>query len=120
MLAEHAGAVPSSQGPSSIADEALAGADGLGVLLVPGGIGTRREMADTPFIDESRRLCTGAGFVASVCTGSALLAKAGVLDRLKAESNKRNFTQVVSRECADAAHETGSGTCRFRPEPEIG
>jgi transcriptional regulator GlxA family with amidase domain len=97
MLAKRPGAVPSNQGPVSIADAALANADGLDVLLVPGGMGTRREVANAPFIDELRRLCARARFVASVCTGSALLAKAGVLDGVSATSNKRAFTQVASR-----------------------
>ncbi len=97
MMAERPGAVPSHQGPSSVADTALAGARGLDVLLVPGGMGIRREVDNEPFIGELRRLSAGARFVASVCTGSALLAKAGVLDGLSATSNKRAFAWVASQ-----------------------
>ena len=35
-----------------------------------------------------------ADFVVSVCTGSALLAKAGILDGVEATSNKMNFKWV--------------------------
>jgi transcriptional regulator GlxA family with amidase domain len=97
MLAERPGAVASNQGPVSIADTALANAGSLDVLLVPGGMGTRREVTNAALIDELARLSARARFVASVCTGSALLAKAGVLDGVSATSNKRAFTQVASR-----------------------
>jgi putative intracellular protease/amidase len=97
MLAERPGAVRSNQGPSSVAEAALAGNHGLDVLLVPGGWGTRREVANAPFVDELRRQCAAARFVASVCTGSALLAKAGVLDGIKATTNKRSFGWAVSQ-----------------------
>jgi transcriptional regulator GlxA family with amidase domain len=52
---------------------------------------------NTPFIAELGRQCATARFVASVCTGSALLAKAGVLDGLSATSNKRAFGWVASQ-----------------------
>jgi len=97
MLAERPGAIPSNQGPSTLADTALADAKGLDVLLVPGGWGTRREVDNAAFIDELRRQCGNARFVASVCTGSALLAKAGVLDGLSATTNKRAFGWVASQ-----------------------
>jgi transcriptional regulator GlxA family with amidase domain len=97
LLAERPGAVPSNQGPSSVADAALAGARALDILLVPGGWGTRREVANAPFVDELRRQCAAARFVASVCTGSALLARAGVLDGIRATTNKRAFGWVASQ-----------------------
>jgi transcriptional regulator GlxA family with amidase domain len=97
MLAEKAGPVRSSQGPACIADAALAGSHGLDVLLVPGGIGTRREVSNQPFMDEIRRQSDSARFVASVCTGSGLLARAGVLDGRSATSNKFAFKWAVSQ-----------------------
>jgi len=97
MLAQHPGPVPSSQGPATVADAALAGSGGFDVLLVPGGRGTRREVANAAFIDQLGRQCAGARFVASVCTGSALLARAGVLDGRNATTNKRAFGWVASQ-----------------------
>jgi putative intracellular protease/amidase len=97
MLAERAGPVPSDAGPSAVADTALAAAKGLDVLLVPGGAGTRREISNDAFLGELKRLSDGARRVASVCTGSALLAKAGLLDGRKATSNKRAFPWAVSQ-----------------------
>jgi transcriptional regulator GlxA family with amidase domain len=97
MLAERPGAVPSYQGPASLADSSLADARELDVLLVPGGQGTRREVSNAALIGELGRRCAGARMVASVCTGSALLAKAGVLDGLSATTNKRAFGWVASQ-----------------------
>lgn len=49
------------------------------VLCVPGGFGTVDAIHDDAFIHEIRRLAGGARFVTSVCTGSIVLAAAGLL-----------------------------------------
>jgi transcriptional regulator GlxA family with amidase domain len=59
------------------------------VLVVPGGQGTRTLAADSGFLDALRDLARPSAWVLSVCTGSALLAAAGLLDGLKAAGNKR-------------------------------
>ena len=46
--AEKAGAVKSAQGPRAMADYALADCPQIDVMLVPGGIGTRREVENPP------------------------------------------------------------------------
>jgi len=97
MLAEKAGTVSSNQGPKGIADVAMADVSGLDVLLVPGGWGTRTEVENAPFIELLRTRAQEARFVASICTGSALLAKTGVLDGKKATSNKLAFDWVASQ-----------------------
>ena len=50
------GAVRSSSGPSGVAEIPLADAGGFDVLLIPGGIGTRREMANPVFLAGLKRL----------------------------------------------------------------
>jgi putative intracellular protease/amidase len=97
MLAESPGNIQSNQGPSGVAETALADAHDLDVLLVPGGMGTRREVTNQKLLDELQRQSGKARFVASVCTGSALLAKAGVLDGKRATSNKRAFKWVMEQ-----------------------
>jgi transcriptional regulator GlxA family with amidase domain len=97
MLAEKPGEVRSNQGPKGVADAALADVSALDVLLVPGGWGTRTEVQNAPFLDLLRARAKEARFVASICTGSALLAKTGVLDGKRATSNKLAFDWVTSQ-----------------------
>jgi putative intracellular protease/amidase len=96
VLAEQTGPVKSVGGPSAVAEATMAGASGFDVLLIPGGIGTRREMNNPKFLAELTRLAEASRIVATVCTGSFLLAKTGLLDGRKATSNKRVFQLVKS------------------------
>ncbi|HTQ30005.1 MAG TPA: DJ-1/PfpI family protein, partial [Opitutaceae bacterium] len=96
VVAEKAGPVKSSAGPSGVAEVTLADSGGFDILLIPGGIGTRREMTSVPFLAELKRLAEASRIVATVCTGSLLLAKTGLLDGRRATSNKRAF-QLVKR-----------------------
>jgi len=66
------------------------------ILLVPGGIGTRKEVNNYRLIDSIKKLSDLSKYVLSVCTGSALLAKTQLLDNRKATSNKRAFNWVQS------------------------
>ncbi len=91
MLAAEPGSIRSSQGPRCLADVALGDSAPLDVLLVPGGIGTRRLLGDPAFLGSLARRAASARIVASVCTGSALLAMAGLLDGRRATTNKRVF-----------------------------
>lgn len=49
------------------------------LLRVPGGFGTVEAMEDASYLSQLRRLASQAQFVTSVCTGSLLLAAAGLL-----------------------------------------
>jgi putative intracellular protease/amidase len=57
----------------------LAEIDGCDVLCVPGGMGTSAAIGDQALLGEVRRLAGGAKYVTSVCTGSLVLAAAGLL-----------------------------------------
>ena len=57
------------------------------VLLVPGGVGTRELMTDEPVLDWVRTVHRNTRFTASVCTGSLVLAAAGLLDGLTATTH---------------------------------
>lgn len=97
LMAEKPGEIGSRPGPKGVADAALAEVSGLDILLVPGGWGTRTEVLNQPFLDLLRAKAEEARWVASVCTGSALLAKAGILDGRKATSNKLAFDWVKAQ-----------------------
>ncbi len=57
------------------------------ILLVPGGLGARREMNNQTLIGWIKDCFLGAELVLSVCTGALLLAKAGMLEGLEATTH---------------------------------
>jgi transcriptional regulator GlxA family with amidase domain len=58
------------------------------IIVVPGGLGTRRMIIDgDPLIDWIRSVHETTTWTTSVCTGSLLLAAAGVLDGLDATTH---------------------------------
>jgi putative intracellular protease/amidase len=97
LVAQDIGIVTSKQGPRVVADYCFNDARAYDILLVPGGMGTRSEIHNTLLLDWLRATSEKAQFVASVCTGSALLAKAGILDEKKATSNKRAFQWATAQ-----------------------
>ena len=58
-------------------DHTFADAPPLDVVLVPGGMGTRREVANAKLIAWLREAGANARWVTSVCTGALLLHEAG-------------------------------------------
>ena len=91
LLGPVAGPVRSSQGTQVIAEAAYADAPTPHIVMVPGGIGTRTLARDVEFLSWLSAWAQPAELVASVCTGSALLAAAGLLDGYQATSNKLAF-----------------------------
>lgn len=89
------GVVKSRQGVA-VVTEPLDCADPAGVLLVPGGIGTRPLVRDEAFLLRLRESAQQAQYCLTVCTGSALLAATGLLEGHRATSNKRAMDWVVS------------------------
>ncbi|PPG01200.1 DJ-1/PfpI family protein [Pseudoclavibacter sp. RFBI5] len=96
LIAPHAGPVRSSQGPEVIATSGFADATQPDIVLVPGGQGTRALAVDAGFLGWLAEWAADARLVTSVCTGSALLAAAGLLDGFRATSNKRAFAWAAS------------------------
>ncbi|KAJ4295082.1 hypothetical protein N0V90_007090 [Kalmusia sp. IMI 367209] len=66
----------------------------LEVLIIPGGFGSRKEENIEGVIDFTRAYYPKLKWLLTVCTGSAILAKTGVLDGRRATSNKKAFTWV--------------------------
>jgi len=97
MVAQADGAVASRQGPRSLADHPFGATRQYDILLVPGGMGTRKEVDNPALLNWLRLQAAGAEYVTSVCTGSALLAKAGLLDGLRATTNKKSFRWATSQ-----------------------
>ncbi|KAI1105961.1 class I glutamine amidotransferase-like protein [Jackrogersella minutella] len=67
------------------------------VLLVPGGAGTRDPANVQAVVDFVRARSPRLRFLLTVCTGSAVAARAGVLDGRRATSNKRAWAWATSQ-----------------------
>ncbi|KAL6837281.1 class I glutamine amidotransferase-like protein [Trichoderma camerunense] len=67
------------------------------VLLVPGGRGTRDLELTQPVVDFIEATFPSLRFLLTVCTGSALAARSGVLDGKNATSNKLSFEWVMTQ-----------------------
>jgi putative intracellular protease/amidase len=108
MVAEKSGPVASAQGPRTVADYGFDDCPHLDMFLVPGGMGTRREVENPVLLRWLWERAAKAELVMSVCTGSALLARAGLLDGIRATSNKRALDWVVSQGPAVKWNRTGA------------
>lgn len=89
------GVVKSRQG-ANILTVPADNADFHGILLIPGGQGTRPLIKDINFIEKLAKIAGQSTYCLTVCTGSALLAKTNLLNGKKATSNKRAFEWVKS------------------------
>jgi transcriptional regulator GlxA family with amidase domain len=81
------GPVLARNGLSVNPEYTLADAPPIDLLLIPGGQGTRPLLHDAPLIEWIGQRADAAELVLSVCTGSLLLAKAGLLAGLSATTH---------------------------------
>jgi putative intracellular protease/amidase len=71
---------------SLVADQSVDEVPSPDVIVVPGGVGSRHESGEA-LLDWIRSVHETTRWTTSVCTGSLLLGKAGILDGLKATSH---------------------------------
>jgi transcriptional regulator GlxA family with amidase domain len=64
------------------------------IVLVPGGEGNRPLLSDEAVLSWLRRIDAGSKWTTSVCTGSLVLAAAGLLDGRRATSHWLYFDQL--------------------------
>jgi transcriptional regulator GlxA family with amidase domain len=79
-VASHDGPVTCAKGLRVLPDHTWETLGPVDVLVYPGGVGTRRELADPVVLDRLRTLHAEETLLASVCTGSLVFAAAGLLD----------------------------------------
>lgn len=94
LVAETGDPVTSSQKPVSLPDHSFADDERFDLLLVPGGKGTRQAVHQPVIMEWLQKQSESARLITSVCTGSALLAQAGILDGRRATTNKNAFNWV--------------------------
>ena len=96
-VAEARGAVASAQGPEALARFDFADCPPLDLVLLPGGIGTLAQLDNAALHAFLRERAAKAALTMSVCSGSAILARAGLLDGRRATSNKMFFQLAASQ-----------------------
>jgi len=104
-VAERAQPIRSRNGLAVLPDHTIAGCPPIKILLVPGGLGTRREMDNTPLVDWIRDVAGPAELVLSVCTGALLLASVGLLEGLNATTHHVAYSLLRERAPTATVHE---------------
>ncbi|MCP1726259.1 transcriptional regulator GlxA family with amidase domain [Natronospira proteinivora] len=89
LLGTSTEAVTATGGMRVLPDQPLGAVSGLRALIVPGGYGVRVLMEDSAVIATLRALQPQLDVLMSVCTGAAVLARAGLLDGRSATTHKR-------------------------------
>jgi len=77
MIAEKNEPVRCRKGMRVLPDRTTAQVETLDVLLIPGGMGTRREVKNEALLAWVSKISSSAEWVTSVCTGTLILAAAG-------------------------------------------
>ncbi|MBX3446108.1 MAG: DJ-1/PfpI family protein [Parvibaculum sp.] len=77
LISQTGGPVTGAKGMTVEAHASIADAPALDILLVPGGIGTRREAKNEVLLQWIAKVSAGCEWVTSVCTGALLLCMAG-------------------------------------------
>jgi putative intracellular protease/amidase len=96
-VAERPGPVASFQGPETVARHGFADCPALDLILLPGGVGTLPQLQNPALLGFLQQRAGQAEITLSVCSGSAIMARAGLLDGRRATSNKQFFELARSQ-----------------------
>jgi transcriptional regulator GlxA family with amidase domain len=91
LVAESTTVVTTAGGMKVLPMVDFAGCPELDLLLVPGGIGSRKELLNEAVLRFVRERAARAELLASVCTGALILGKAGLLNGLRATTHWRSL-----------------------------
>jgi transcriptional regulator GlxA family with amidase domain len=98
LLATKAGPLVTSSGLRLVADRGLASVrDGIDTLLVAGGAGTAAATRDARLLHALRRLTPHVRRLGSVCSGTFILATAGLLDGRRVTTHWRVCAELARR-----------------------
>ena len=88
------GLVRNSHGISILTEKLKPGHNDPEIFIIPGGAGTRNEVNNIALIKAIKEVAISSKYVLTICTGSTLLARTGLLDNRNATSDKRVFDWV--------------------------
>jgi len=91
LVAEADGVVTATGGLRVVPDHTIAACPPLDVLVVPGGWGVRKEIDNRTLVDWIGERGRHVETLTSVCTGSMLLGRAGLLDGRRATTHWRSL-----------------------------
>lgn len=91
LIAEHDGNVRTAGGMEVSPHYTFKTCPSLNVLVVPGGLGTRKEIENAVTLDWIRDRAAKVQTLTSVCTGAMLLGKAGLLNGRHATTHWRSL-----------------------------
>jgi len=91
MISEQKGPVAASAGPETVAVHSFDDHPEFDLILQPGGLGVFQQLESEAHLDFLRRAAQTSEISMSVCNGSAMFAKSGILDGRRATSNKIFF-----------------------------
>lgn len=100
LISPYGGDVTASNGLRLRADHTAASAPELDTVIIPGAYGMVTRPFGQSLVDAVTAVTRGAGRIASVCTGSFLLAQVGLLDQRRATthwSQATRFRKVFPR-----------------------
>src|SRR5258705_3918462 len=98
IVAHRAGPLRTMSGIQLVADRAFRDVRGpIDLLLVGGGEGTRAAVRDTALVEFLRKAAPRARRVASICSGTFLLAEAGLLDGKSATTHWAHCADLAQR-----------------------
>ena len=97
MIAENRLPVRSKAGPVIQVDADFSSEAKYDIIMVPGGAGTRQQVNNPVLLQWLKTATPDCELVLTVCTGSLLLAKTGLLNGIKATTNKVAYQWVSSQ-----------------------
>ncbi len=95
-VAESPGSVRARNGLKIVPEHTLESTPPPQVLVIPGGAGTRPLLNKPSLLEWIRQRHRHAEHIVSVCTGSLVLARAGLLGNLRATTHYENFAELAA------------------------
>lgn len=95
IVSPRGGPIQTANGLKIEVDRACADVEQADFLIVPGGVGTRKLLSDPILIEWIAQIAAKAPTVLSICSGSLLLGKAGLLDGLEATTHHAVFDELA-------------------------